>query len=281
MPASDIPATRETVLQRLLPGSQIDTGLGRHYVIRTPLASLWPEIRRHLAIARARWQIPASASPQQRETAQEFMAHFPGACLFLDLETCGFAGTAIFLAGLVYPDEDGTLVLEQHLARHYCEEASLLESLWRVAAQSRVLVTFNGKSFDWPMVHDRSSVHRLGRDLRPARSGKSQSPSIVGAEPIRAPAPLTPQDPRPELLHFDLLHPARRRWKGRLPNCKLQTLERYLCRRIREDDIPGSRIPDAYHAFVRGSDARAIQSIVRHNALDLLTLVQLSLRILL
>ena len=73
-----------------------------------------------------------------------------------------------------------------------------------------------------------------------------------------------------ELIHCDLLHHARRRWRMRLPNCKLQTLERFVCRRLRRDDIAGSQIPQEYHQFVRTGDARQLCSILQHNALDLL-----------
>ena len=56
--------------------------------------------------------------------------------------------------------------LSQLLARNYAEEKPLLQTLWNIAADKRVLVTFNGKSFDWPMVHDRSTLHHLGQDPR-------------------------------------------------------------------------------------------------------------------
>lgn len=75
--------------------------------------------------------------------------------------------------------------------------------------------------------------------------------------------------------HLDLLHDARRRWKGRLANCRLQTLETHLCRRSRSGDIPGSEIPAAYHQFVRDGEAGQLQAILHHNLLDMLTMVQL------
>ena len=75
------------------------------------------------------------------------------------------------------------------------------------------------------------------------------------------------------LVHLDLLHHARRRWKGRL-----QTLERFVCGRLRAGDIPGHEIPAAYHHFVRTHDAWQIRSILHHNALNLMTLLELSLR---
>ena len=96
-----------------------------------------------------------------------------------------------------------------------------------------VLVTFNGKSFDWPMVLDRSVRHRL--------AGKR---------------------PAAELLHVDLLHHARRRWRRQLPDCRLQTLEQLVCRRRRSDDIPGQRIPAAYAEFVRTGFEREMDAIL-------------------
>jgi hypothetical protein len=85
------------------------------------------------------------------------------------------------------------------------------------------------------------------------------------------------RDARPELVHCDLLHHARRRWKRLLPNCKLQTLERYVCRRSRREDLSGAQVPLAYHRYVRSGEVGPIAAILRHNALDLATLVQLSL----
>ena len=123
-------------------------------------------------------------------------------------------------------------------------------TLWEIMRSRGVLLTFNGKSFDWPMVNDRSVLYRLDaaghtRDLD---------------------------------HHIDLLHHARRQYRRELPNCRLQTLEWYLCGRRRTGDIPGSEIPDAYHHYVRTGDTWEMKSILHHNALDLITLLQLSLR---
>jgi uncharacterized protein YprB with RNaseH-like and TPR domain len=79
------------------------------------------------------------------------------------------------------------------------------------------------------------------------------------------------------MVHCDLLHHARRRWRERLPNCKLQTLEQAICGRRRRGDIPGRAIPLAYHEFVRTGDAWQMRNVLHHNALDLVTLLQLSI----
>ncbi len=195
---------------------------------------------------------------------------FPQQTLFLDLETCGFAGSMVFLVGLVWHD-GGTLVIDQLFARNYAEERPVLETLWSIVGRSQVLVTFNGKSFDWPMVCDRSTRHHLRRGT-PPREPHSPAQSLLAEFPRLAPS-------QSELVHCDLLHHARRRWKRVLPDCRLQTLERYVCRRIRHDDLPGAQVPAAYHEFVRSGRTDRVGDILRHNALDLLTLVQLAVQL--
>ena len=217
---------------------------GEFLRFRQPLAEIWPAAERHAnGMARREhldhpdWAVFATA--------------FPERVLFLDLETCGFAGSAIFLIGTMRQVEQ-TMAVELFLARQYSEERAILTALWQAAGDSQVLCTFNGKSFDWPMVQDRTTLHKLG-DVR-AATGR-------------------------ELVHVDLLHHARRRWKDQLPNCKLQTLERFLCGRRRQDDLGGRLIPAAYHDFVRTGNAAQIKEILRHNVLDLVTLYDLAVRL--
>ena len=165
--------------------------------------------------------------------------------VFLDIEATGFtAGTPLFLVGVLV-ERQGELRVLQLLARDYTEEAALLFELRRILAFSKTVVSFNGKTYDLPYVRDRMGY--FGYDF---------------------PADLT---------HIDLLHEGRRRFKERLPNCKLQTLERAICKRGRTGDIPGEAIPDAYHAFVRTGNALELRDILHHNALDLITLVEIVL----
>ncbi len=162
--------------------------------------------------------------------------------LFVDLETCGFAGTPVFLIGVMYVS-DGELCVKQLLARSYAEEPAILGRFGALLSDRPHLVTFNGKSFDWPFLVDRAAVSRVTLC------------DTTG--------------------HCDLLHIARRRYKDSLPDCRLQTLEQYLCGRRRSNDIPGSQIPAAYHAFVRSGDAREVGAILYHNFLDLVTLAEI------
>ncbi len=194
--------------------------------------------------------------------------------MYLDLETCGFAGSMVFLVGLLHWQHD-QLVLSQLWARNYAEEKAILQTMWSLVSDADLLITFNGKSFDWPQVHDRSTLHHLGYRHVP---GETPQLPVVNDLPTSQPeSTLLPNHVRPEPWHLDLLHHARRRWRKHLPNCRLQTLERYICGRHRVDDLPSSEIPQAYHDYVRSENPRVVRSILHHNALDLITLLQLAL----
>ena len=80
-------------------------------------------------------------------------------------------------------------------------------------------------------------------------------------------------------MHIDILHHARRRWRKQLPNCRLQTLERHVCRRRRAADIPGHAIPGVYADYVRTGFERDMDTVLYHNALDLVTLFDLAHRL--
>ncbi|MFV1964181.1 MAG: ribonuclease H-like domain-containing protein [Pirellulaceae bacterium] len=234
---------------RALPnGREVENAAGRHWLVEEPLSQIWSgadAISKRLVTHNGRKEV----RPQQHFELTILDRHLPRSAMFVDLETCGFAGSAVFLIGIVHHHQE-QLTLRQLLARNYAEERSILQAYWDVASDQHALVSFNGKCFDWPMLLDRTTLHHL---------------------PHRVPEPF---------VHCDLLHHARRKWKDWLPNCKLQTLERYICGRRRVGDIPGRDIPQAYHDYVRNGDAWEIRSILHHNALDLVTLVQLSLGLL-
>jgi uncharacterized protein YprB with RNaseH-like and TPR domain len=167
-----------------------------------------------------------------------------GGSLFLDTETTGLAGNMVFLLGVMRINGDDA-VLTQVLARDYREERALLE-LWRdFASSAGRFVSFNGKSFDLPTLRDRLGLHGIERPAEP--------------------------------LHVDLLHHARRRWARALPDCRLQTLEWRICGRRRAGDIPGEEIGGVYHEFVRTGRPDDIFTVLRHNALDILTLADLAI----
>lgn len=168
----------------------------------------------------------------------------PDGALFLDTETTGLGGSMVFMLG-VMTIARGSIRVVQVFARDYSEEPALLE-LWRdMLRRAGMLVSFNGKSFDLPVLRDRLALHGLE----------------------------APEEP----LHLDLLHHARRRWRGILPDCTLQTLEWKVCGRRRAGDIPGAEIPGVYHHYVRTKDPEDILTVFHHNALDLITMAELAL----
>ena len=166
--------------------------------------------------------------------------------IVIDLETTGLGHSPLFLIGTLTWEEDN-LIVRQYLARNYAEEPAATAAFLDSLPEKKLLVSFNGKSFDIPYLRARAAACGI-------------------------PYTLT-------LAHFDLLHTARRLWRGTLPNCRLQTLERHLCARTRGNDIPGADIPDAYHDYVRTGNAAQMVQIIEHNRLDLVTLAELMTRL--
>jgi len=171
--------------------------------------------------------------------------------LFLDTETTGLmggTGTYPFLVGLGWW-EGGGLEVEQLFMREYSEERSVLAALAERLAERPVLVTFNGKSFDWPLLETR---YRMTRSIPP-------------------PAPQA---------HLDFLHPARNLWRLRLGSVRLSQLERHVLGWDRGDDLVSELIPSIYLNFVRYGHADPLVPVFQHNQMDLRGLAGLSARIL-
>lgn len=172
-----------------------------------------------------------------------------GPFLFLDLETSGLsggAGTYAFLVGYGWFEQDGVFVTEQHLLTDVGRERSMLQAVAVALRRAGSLVTFNGKSFDAPVLDTRYLFHRLD-----------------------APCGLLP--------HVDVLHPARRFWGGTAElGCSLVALEEQQLGVRRVDDVPGFEIPSRYFQFVRSGDPRPLAGVFEHNRRDLLSLAALT-----
>lgn len=264
-----------------LPGAVRETSFGSHWFIERPVHEVWSAATRQIACAADRVPLPNEPT-RAAEQFQAFGQAYPQRVIYLDLETCGFAGSMIFLAGLLCGDGQGW-VLRQLWARDYSEEGALLWSLWECLRRFDVLVTFNGKSFDWPQIVDRTIWHRLPVNAdRSPDANQAKQANLGGQVSACGGTPTSSEldGPWGPGTHFDLLHPARRRWKHQLPNCKLQTLEWHVLGRRRSADIRGREIPAAYHHYVRTGETSAVDRILHHNRLDLITLWQLSLRLL-
>ncbi len=171
----------------------------------------------------------------------------PERLIYLDTETTGLAGgtgTCAFLIGI------GTLegtqfVVRQFFLRDYPEEKAILHALGEILGAFDGIVTYNGKTFDIPLLETRYALARQ-------------------------------KSPFTRLLHLDALHPARRLWRLRLESCKLQDLESAVLGIDRVGDIPGSEIPAIYFDYLREGDARGLQPVFHHNALDIMTLAAIT-----
>ena len=170
--------------------------------------------------------------------------------VFLDTETTGLSGgtgTYAFMVGLAFFRGDRLLV-RQFFMRHHAEEPAMLAALSQILGRHEAVVTFNGKSFDVPLLLTRYTANR-------------QRPSL------------------PTEIHLDLLHPSRRFWREQLESCTLGTLERAVLGHSRSGDIPSWMIPELYFRYLRGDDARAMAAVFEHNLHDVLSLVALTCRL--
>ncbi|MBN2045970.1 MAG: ribonuclease H-like domain-containing protein [Anaerolineales bacterium] len=167
---------------------------------------------------------------------------------FIDTETTGLsggAGTIAFMVGAGRFEKDG-FRLVQLFMREPGEEPALLHALEEFLATCKAVVSFNGKSFDLPLLQSRWIAN--GRSF-----------------------------PLKDIVHIDLLHLARRLWRDRLPDRSLGYLETHILNQIRtEEDTPGWMIPQMYFDYLRSRDARPMKGIFYHNAMDILTLAALT-----
>lgn len=169
----------------------------------------------------------------------------PRTALYLDTETTGLgggAGTIAFLIGLAWFDGEG-LWLEQLLLTSPIDESAMLDCLDERLKAASMLVTFNGKSFDWPLL--------MGR-------------YVMNHHQVPATLP-----------HLDLLHVARRLHKQRLGSVSLKRLESDVLGLLRGPDIDGAEIGPRYAHFLRTGDERALGIVIEHNATDVLSMVAL------
>ncbi len=171
--------------------------------------------------------------------------------IFLDTETTGLSGgtgTLAFLVGIARFDDEG-LKLTQFLVEDPSEEPAMLLEFANQTVDIDAVVTFNGKSFDMPLLKSRFVINRL---------------------PI----------PFSEWGHLDLLHLSRRIWRQRLASRSLKDLEIEILHIPRSDDeVPGWMIPEIYFNFLRTGDASSIANVVYHNAMDIVSLAALYLAI--
>ena len=176
--------------------------------------------------------------------------------IFIDLETTGLsggAGTVAFLVGCGYFDL-GAFQVRQFLLTSHASERALLHAVAEFFKGTDLIVSYNGKTFDVPVMETRWLFHRL-------------------------------QMPLDNVPHFDVLHPARRLWRARSGpadaddgGCRLSTLERTLFNVNRVGDVGGFEIPGRFFQFLRSGDPRPLEAVLEHNRLDLVSLAAVMAR---
>ena len=238
-----LPASKSTKypIEQIIDGQEVNTPFGQTFVVeKTYLSDPRSE---NLPL-----RFSASMATLSTWIGDPYIVRYnPEAFAFLDTETSGLAGgtgTYAFMIGIGRFTEDG-FSLSQFFMRDPIEEPAQLAAVLGALDGCKVLVTYNGKSFDVPLLNTRF---------------------ISNGEP----PPLKPY------AHIDLLHIARRLWRDRLPSRTLGSIEENILEFLRtEEDIPGWMVPSIYFDYIKTGDARPLNNVFYHNAMDILSLATL------
>src|SRR5260370_5759201 len=230
----------DDILGRLLGAGVATNHFGEHLAIRNWFST--PEFADPSSIA---LDLLSNHRDESLTRKTRAALNDPAKWLFLDTETTGLAGgtgTYAFLVGLAWWDAGG-LQVEPFFMRDFTEEDSVLQELSARVVERPVLFTFNGKSFDWPLLENRFTMTR-----------SIATPKLAA--------------------HLDLLHPARALWKLRLSSVRLVELERYVLDaprlgRRRDHHVSSAPIPQFFFYYFRGWPAQPLAGVVRHNHMDL------------
>ena len=230
-------------IEDLIPGDFVETPAGNCFRVKT-------EYPWHFY----QGKVPLQSLLEQNTACLDWAASDPRLgtldfrkAVFFDTETTGLdtgAGTYIFLAGFGY-FQDRSFVVEQYFMRDFPEEPAVIHAMETLLKQFEYIVTYNGKTYDWPLLESRFIVNRR-----------------------RLPVTNPP--------HLDLLFLSRRLFKHRLENCKLTSVEAHVLDFTRRDDLPGALLPDLYFKYVRSRDARFIHKSFSHNAHDIVSLAAIA-----
>jgi uncharacterized protein len=191
---------------------------------------------------------PAAYSPMIALPWREEGATASERFVCFDTETTGLAGgvgTKAFMIGTAQW-QAGSLVTRQLYLTAMRGEAAMLSAFAAALPRDAILVSYNGRSYDVPLLKGRYRIHRQ-------------------AHPFDA------------LSHVDLLHPTRRAYRGIWENCRLATIERNVLGVVRDDDLPGSEAPGAWLAYLRGTESKSLGRVLDHNRIDMRSLASLLL----
>jgi uncharacterized protein len=243
------PSRRRVAIEDLVKGRFLTTSHGRCFVAEEthPLDHLHGDLPLSAFLG-----LSAEVLAQIAQDDALACTDLRRAC-FLDTETTGLsggAGTMAFVVGLgFFADAADSFCVHQYFLRDPGDEPAMVEGLVELLSEFEVLVSFNGRAFDVPIIENRFILARI--------------PS-----------------PTAGLPHLDLLQPARRLWRHHLPSCRLGVIEQEILGVLREqDDVPSGVIPILYRDYLRTGDAREMQRVLYHNAIDILSLVTLAVRL--
>jgi uncharacterized protein YprB with RNaseH-like and TPR domain len=259
-------ALRTGKLETLVPGEVIENGNGLCYVVteRYPLQTQ----RGDQPLAHLLDHHPATFAAFHPAFGLQPGIDFRQA-VFLDTETTGLGGGAgvycfmvgvgtfetVDIANTQHPISNIHFVVRQFFMRHPGEEGALLQALVELLDGYGMSVTFNGRTFDLPLLRTR------------LRQNQQIYPELRGSGRLL----------QPEKPHLDLLHPARRLWKRRLQSCRLINLEAEILGMQRsEEDVPGQLIPQLYTDYVQSGNAGELRRIFYHNREDIVSMVSLA-----
>ncbi len=244
MGTQNIPAPREEkpfTFENVLGGHLLETHHGETYVVESHYSIGAPH-------GQGKLEIEASLDVLGRWLKDEAIVQLPAQSFaFIDTETTGLSGgsgTYAFLIG-VGRFEAHEFHLAQFFMHDPIEESAQLAAFEEFIAPCQALVSFNGKTFDIPILNTRFTAQGLHSPLK-------------------------------DLVHIDLLHLARRLWRNRLPSRTLGNIEVQILDASRsEEDVPGWMIPSLFFDYLRNGDARPLRSVFYHNAIDVISLAAL------
>ncbi|MGB5105896.1 MAG: ribonuclease H-like domain-containing protein [Candidatus Zixiibacteriota bacterium] len=221
-------------------GEILTNEFGRFLLLSTVYPSGFSHGTKSLATIFSRELIDISYYDHKSASERHPLADF----VFVDAETTGLSaasGTVAFLVGVAVVDDD-RFTVHQFFLPDYPDEPAMLDAIAEIVEDRKIVVSFNGKCFDLPLLETRYAMQKL-------------------ATPFRG------------MHHIDLLHVCRRFWKGRFDDSTLQTLERELLCAYRQNDTPGFMIPQLYFDYLRHGQSGPLEGVLLHNRLDIVTLL--------
>lgn len=162
--------------------------------------------------------------------------------LFFDIETMGLKDLPVILIGMASLSQDH-IEVKQYLSTDLKNEKVILDGFLSDLQDDTIFVSFNGRSFDLPFIRGRARYNGINADFNQH--------------------------------HLDLLHFSRRTWGGKLPNCRLQTLEKHLLGMKRHGDVPSSMVPGFYKKYIQTGNIGPLVPIIEHNKQDVITLAKI------